>query len=92
MQKAVDAEMKRLLKDVQVEKIDEIKDDVYFQPTVITVKKDRTVKRALDARALKKDIDKDNYQLPNLENFVEMIAERQDGVDGEVWYSSVDIT
>ena len=92
MQKAVDSEIKRLLKEGHIERVDEIKDDVFIQPTVITVKKDRSVKIALDARALNKAIDKDKYQMPNLDNLMEMIAERLDNSNGEVWYSSVDLT
>ena len=92
MQKAVDSEIKRLLKEGHIERVDEIKDDVFIQPTVMTVKKDRSVKIALDARALNKAIDKDKYQMPNLDNLMEMIAERLDNSIGEVWYSSVDLT
>ena len=47
-----------------------------MQPTVITVKKDRSVKIALDARALNEAIDKDKYQLPNLENLMERVGEK----------------
>ena len=75
LQNAVDAEIKRLLKDGHIEKINEIKDDVFIQPTVITVKKDRSVKIALDARALNQAIDKDKYQMPNLDNLQDMVAE-----------------
>ena len=39
LQKAVDKEIGRLLKEGHIEKINEIKDDVFIQPTVITVKK-----------------------------------------------------
>ena len=77
MQKAADAEVKRLLKDGHIEKVDEIKVDVFIQSTVITVKKDRSVKIALDARALKTANDKDKHQVPNLENLMDMIAERE---------------
>ena len=41
LQKAVDEEIGRLLKEGHIEKINEIKDDVFIQPTVITVKKAR---------------------------------------------------
>ena len=58
----MDEETSRLLKEGHIEKIDEIKDDVLIQPTVITVKKDRSVKTALDARAPNKAIDKDKYK------------------------------
>ena len=51
MQKVVDAVIERLLKDGLIEKVDEIKDDVFIQPTVRNVKKDRSVKTALVARA-----------------------------------------
>ena len=35
MQKAVDAEIKRLLKDGHIEKVNDIKEDVFIQPTVM---------------------------------------------------------
>ena len=92
LQNAADAEIKRLLKDGHIEKINEIKDDVFIQPTVITVKKDRSVKIALDARALNQAIDKDKYQMPNLENLLDMVAEKLDNENGEALYSSVDMT
>ena len=50
LQSAVDCEIKRLLKDGHIAEVKQIKDDVFIQPTVITVKKDRSVKIALDAR------------------------------------------
>ena len=92
LQNAVDAEIKRLLKEGHIEKINEIKDDLFIQPTVITVKKDRSVKIALDARALNQAIDKDKYQMPNLDNLLDMVAEKLDNEEGEAWYSSVDMT
>ena len=49
LQKSVDAEVKRLLKERHIEKIKETKDNVFIQPTVITIKNDRSVKIALDA-------------------------------------------
>ena len=92
MQKTVDEETKRLLKEGHIKKVDEIKDDVFIQPTVITVKKDRSVKIALDVRALNHAIDKDKYQMPNLELLLDMVAEKLDSENGESWYSSVDMT
>ena len=92
LQNAVDAEIKRLLEDGHIEKINEIKDDDFIQPTVITVKKDHSVKIALDARALNQAIDKDKYQMPNLDNLLGMVAEKLDNENGEAWYSSVDKT
>ena len=92
LQKAVDEEISRLLKEGHIEKIHEIKDDVFIQPTVITVKKDRSVKIAQDARALNQAIEKDKYQMPNLKNLLDMVAEKLDTEKGEGWFSSVDMT
>ena len=88
----VDKEIKKMLKDGLDEKVDKIQDEVFIQPTVITVKNDKSVKIALDARALNESIAKDKYQMPNLDNLIDMIAEELEKSEGEAWYSSVDMT
>ena len=92
LQEQVDKEIEKLLKDGHIERIEKIQDDVFIQPTVITVKKDKSVKIALDARALNQSIAKDKYQMPNLDNLIDMIAEELEKNEGEAWYSSVDMT
>ena len=91
LQEQVDKEIQNLLEQGHIQKVNNIKDDVFIQPVVITVKKDRSVKLALDARALNNSIAKDKYQMPNLENLMDMIADKIDGKEGEVLYSSVDM-
>ena len=56
LQDAVNKEVSRLLQEGHIVKVQEIKEDVFLQPTVITVKKDRSVKIALDARELNKNV------------------------------------
>ena len=92
LQEQVDKEIEKLLKEGHIERVEKIQDDVFIQPTVITVKRDKSVKIALDARALNESIAKDKYQMPNLENLIDMIAEKVDKEEGETWYSSVDMT
>ena len=75
LQTAVDAELRRLLEAGHIKRVDSIRDDVFIQPTVITVKKDRSVKIALDARALNAAIRKDKYPMPNLDHLIDQIAE-----------------
>ena len=55
----VDNEIEKLLKDGYFEKVGKIQDDVFIQSTVITVRKDKSVKRALDARSLNESITND---------------------------------
>ena len=91
LQKQVDQEINNLLEQSHIEKADSTKDDVFIQPVVITVKKDGSIKIALDARALNDSIAKDEYQMPNLENLLDMVAGKIEGEKGEVIYSSVDL-
>ena len=92
LQEQVDEDSEKLLKEGHIEKVDKIQDDVFIQPTVITVKEEESVKIALDASALNQSIAKDKYQMPNLDNLIDMIAEKLDKKEGEAWYSSVDMT
>ena len=91
IQDQVDRKIKNLLDQGHIERVDTRKDDVFIQPIVLTVKKDRSVKIALDARALNDSIAKDKYQMPNLENLMDMVAKKIDGKEGQVFYSSVDM-
>ena len=59
---------------------------------VITVKKDKSVKIALDARAMNNEIVKDKYQMPNLEHLVDLVAEQLDNKEQEkAFYTSLDM-
>ena len=83
LQKQVVKEIEKLLKEGHIERVEKIQDDAFIQPTVIKVKKDKSVKIALGARALNESIAKDIYQMPNLENLIDMIAEKVDKEEGE---------
>ena len=82
LQNQVNKEIDKLLKEGHIEKVDKIQDDVFIQPTVITVEKDKSVKIALDARALNQSLAKDKYQMPNPDNLIDMIAEKLDEKEG----------
>ena len=73
-------------------KVDEIKEDVILQPTVITVKKDRSVKTALDPRELNKNVKNDKYPMPNLDSLMEMIAQHVAKKTGHTFYTTLDMT
>ena len=90
LQEQVDQEIKNLLEQGHIKKVSNTEEEVFIQPVVITVTKDRSVKLALDERVLNNSIAKDKYQLPNLESLMYMIAEKIDGKEGEVLYLSVD--
>ena len=71
----MEAEIEKLLEEGHIRKVGKINDEVFIQPVVITVKKDKSVKIALDARSLNDAIQKDKYQMPNLDTLMEQVAE-----------------
>ena len=67
-------------------------DKEFIQPVVITVKRDKSLKIALDARELNNELNKDKDQMPNLEHLVDIVAEQLDNsVKGQAWYTSLDM-
>ena len=88
----MDAEIKSLLAAGHIKRVDKITDEMFIQPVVFTVKKDRSVKIALDARSLNNDILKNKYQIPNLESKMEKVAEIvSNNNEGEVFFTSLDM-
>ena len=84
--------IERLLHEGHIERVKEVTDKQFIQPIVFTVKRDKSVKIALDARALNKEVVKDKYQMPNLEHLVDMVAEQLDTEnEGIAWYTSLDM-
>ena len=88
----MDAEIQGLQEAGHIRRVEKIPDEMFIQPVVITVKKDRSVKIALDARSLNNAILKRKHQMPNLENLMENIAEIvNEDKEGEVMFSSLDM-
>ena len=85
-------EVERLIKEGHIEKVTEVTDKQFIRPVVIIVKRDKSVRIALDARALNNEITKNKYQMPNLEHLSDMVAEQLDKTNnGIAWYISLDL-
>ena len=91
LQEAVDQEIDKLLADGHMQRVERIKDEVFIQPVVITVTRDKSLKIALDAKSLNNAIQKAKYQMPNLENLTEQVAEIINSKgEGTVKFTSLD--
>ena len=66
LQEAVQEEIERLLKEGHTEKVTEVTEKEFIQLVVITLRRDKSVKIALHARALNTELGKDKYQMPKL--------------------------
>ena len=65
LQEQVNNEIKKLLGEGHIEKLNNCSDQYFISPIVIIVKRDQTIKLALDSKTLNKAIHKNKYHMPN---------------------------
>ena len=80
------------MEERHIEKVDEIKYDVFIQPTVITVKKDTAIKIVSDTRIVNEEWIKTIVNFQKLENPIELLAETIGSKESVVRFSSLDLT
>ena len=94
LQEKVDKEIDKLLEQGHIQKLEECSDNHFVSPIVITVKKDGSVKFSLESRELNKQVQKNKYQMPNIEELMSIvgqtISERKQGDD--VFFTTMDLT
>ena len=75
LQPLVNSELKKLFDEKHIIKLNSSSDKNFISPIVITVKRDKTVKLALDSKILNKSIHKNKYQMPNIDNLIGTIQQ-----------------
>ena len=58
-----------------ITKLDKCKSDFFIAPIVITVKKDDSIKLALDAKPINRQLYKNNYQMPNVDELLDGVSQ-----------------
>ena len=93
LQQSVEKEINELTKQGHIENASNIDENCFVSPAVITVKKDNSVKIALDSRKLNKITIKRKAQMPNMEEELISRISRQnaDGPADEKWISKLDL-
>ena len=71
LQPLVNTELKKLPDEKHIIKLNNCSHKDFVSPIVITVKRDKTDKLALDSKILNKSIHKTNYQMPNIDNLID---------------------
>ena len=85
-------ELDRLIKAGHLERLETIEEDCFVSPVVITVKKDKTVKIALDARKLNDSCIKKRPHMPNMEELLNHISTELSKNDRDpIWITVVDL-
>ena len=93
LQEKVDNEIDKLLKQGHIEKLTECSDKYFVTPIAITVKKNGSVKLALESRELNKQVHKNKYQMPNIEELMDTVGQTiSEKKPGDICFTMLDLT
>ena len=70
----VENELQKLIDDKQMIKLEKCLDELFISPVVITVKKDQSVRIALDSKKLNDAIHKNKYQMQSIAHIMDSVA------------------
>ena len=74
IQEKVQAELSKLLSEGHITKLDKCTSD-FIAPIVVTVKKDGSIKLALDAKLINKQLYNNKYQMPNVGGLLDGVSQ-----------------
>jgi len=87
----VEKEVKRLTQEGHLERATNLDENTFISPAVITIKKDGSIKIAMDARELNKNIVKRKHQMPCADALIAQLSQGFAKKHGEIWYSKLDL-
>ena len=92
LQQDVKNELDRLIKSGLLERLETLEEINFVPPVIITEKKDKTVKIALDARKLNESCVKKRPHMPNVEELLNQISNELSRNDHDsIWISVIDL-
>ena len=68
-------ELDKLLSEGHITKLDKCTSDCFIAPIKITVKKDDSIKLALDAKPINRQLYKNKYQMPNVDELMDGVSQ-----------------
>ena len=90
-QKTVKHELEKLIEKGHLEKAEKTTENSFISPAVIIIKKDKSVKIALDSRKLNEACVNRKAAMPNMEELVSKISAEIAKSNGETWMSKIDL-
>ena len=90
-QKIVGEELEKLIAKGHLEKVDKTTENCSISPAVITIKKDKSVKIALDSRKLNEACIKRKAATLNMVELISKISAKITKGDGAIWMSKIDL-
>ena len=74
-QDKVEKEIEKLLTEGHITKLDKCTSDCFIAPIVITAKKDDSKKLAMDAKPINRQLFKNKYQMPNVDELIDGVSQ-----------------
>ena len=90
----VENELQKLIEDKLIIRLEKCPDDLFISPVVITVKKDKSLKIALDSKELNNAIHKNKYQMQSIDHLTDSLAMQiasNKNNEGPWWFSKIDL-
>ena len=85
-------ELEKLINEGHIEKLTNCSDHFFISPIVITVKKDQSIKIALDSKILNKAIHKNKYRMPNIDSLILTISQTLSTAPQETaYFTTIDL-
>ena len=92
--KKVKNELQKLIDDKKIIKLEKCSDELFISPVVITLKKDKSVKIALDSKKLNDAIHKNKHQLKSIDHLMDSVAlyiSERKSKQGKYFSSKIDL-
>ena len=70
----MEAEIRKIIEQKHLTKLVKCSERVFISPVVVTIKKDNSVKFALYCKILTKSLNKNKYQMPNVETLIDQVG------------------
>ena len=90
-QNSVQCELETLIEKGHLEKADQTTENCFVSPAIITIKKDKSVKIALDSRNLNESCVKRKATMPDMEELISKISAEITKSNEEIWMSKLDL-
>ena len=92
IQEKVHDKMEKLLKEGHIKRLDKCSSDCFIAPIVITVKKDDSIKLALDTKPINRQLFKNKYQMPNVDELLDGLSQIVTAnTNGLLYFSVLDL-
>ena len=92
IQDKVEKEIEKLLTEGHITKLDKCTSDCFIAPIVITKKNDDSIKLAMDAKPINRQLFKNKYQMPNVDELIDGVSQIvTENKKGTLYFSVLDL-